>query len=310
MATPQAALAPLTRDAIFLTAVLTGEPGADDMVKRVLGGLSDLVNAVDSRGGISGGNLSCVAGISFSGWHRLFGLPRPAKLHPFRELHGEKHVALATAGDLLFHIRSDRMDLCFELAMNLVHRLGSAVEIIDETHGFFYFEDRDLIGFVDGTENPKGDEAAEAVIIGDEEPDFTGGSYVHVQKYQHDMVGWNALKTEQQELIIGREKLSNIELDDDTKPSWAHNALTNIEEDGVEQAIVRHNMPYGSVAKGELGTYFIGYARNPDITERMLRNMFLGDPPGNYDHLLDYSHPVTGAMFFAPSLDFLDALSS
>ena len=308
MATPQAVTAPLTRDAIFITAVITDHPDAEQTVREICGGLLDLVHAIDSRGGMSGGGLTCVTGFSFSGWHRLFGLPRPAELHPFRELHGERHSAPATAADLLFHIRGDRMDLCFELAMHLIRRLGTAVSVVDETHGFFYFEDRDLIGFVDGTENPKGSDAGLATIVGQEDPAFAGGSYVHVQKYRHNMDAWDALATEAQEQIIGREKFSNIELDDEAKPSWAHNVLTNIVEDGEELAIVRHNMPYGSVANRELGTYFIGYARSPRVTELMLKNMFIGDPPGNYDHLLDYSTAVTGALFFTPSQDYLDGL--
>jgi porphyrinogen peroxidase len=295
--TPQAVVAPMTRDAIFLTAVLSDVVGA-----------ADLVNALNSRVGFAGGDLSCVTGFSFSGWHKLFGQSRPAELHPFRELHGT-HVARATDADLLFHIRSDRMDLCFELAMQIMKRLDGCVTIVDETHGFFYFEDRDLIGFVDGTENPKGDEAVAATIVGAEDPDFAGGSYVHVQKYRHHMDRWNTVAVEEQERIIGREKLSNIELDDDHKPAYAHNALTNLtDDDGNELKIVRHNMPYGSVAQYHLGTYFIGYCRTPSITEKMLFNMFIGDPPGNYDHLLDYSEALTGALFFAPSQDFLDNL--
>ena len=308
MATAQAVLAPLTRDAIFLTVALNGTADAPDTVRRVCGGVGDLVNAISSRAGSAGGDMSCVVGFSFSGWQALFGLPRPAQLHPFRALHGGRHVAPATDADLLLHIRSNRMDLCFELAVQLVRRLGSAVRIVDETHGFLYFEDRDLIGFVDGTENPKGDDARAAAIVGDEDAAYAGGSYVHVQKYRHDLDAWNAVPVEEQERIIGREKLSNIELDDGAKPSWAHNALTDIEADGEEFTIVRHNMPYGSAGSGELGTYFIGYARSPGVTERMLRNMFLGDPPGNYDHLLDYSRPLTGVLFFAPSADFLDSL--
>src|SRR6202040_1137082 len=144
------------------------------------------------------------------------------------------------------------------------------------------------IGFVDGTENPTDQAAADATLIGDEDPGFAGGSYVIVQKYVHDMATWNGLSTEAQEHIIGRTKLSDIELDDAVKPTSAHNALTTIEEDGKEMKILRDNMPFGSAAQGEFGTYFIGYARSPRTIEQMLVNMFVGRPVGNYDRLLDF----------------------
>jgi putative iron-dependent peroxidase len=188
-------------------------------------------------------------------------------------------------------------------------RLGDAVTVVDEVHGFRYFDDRDVIGFVDGTENPVGRPAFDAAIIGGEDPAFAGGSYVIVQKYLHDMDAWNALTTEAQEKIIGRTKLADIELDDATKPTFAHNALTTITENGREVKILRDNMPFGSVGNGEYGTYFIGYARSPAPTEQMLLNMFVGRPEGNYDRLLNVSRTVTGNLFFVPSVPVLESLA-
>jgi putative iron-dependent peroxidase len=166
-----------------------------------------------------------------------------------------------------------------------------------------------LIGFVDGTENPTDQAAVDAAIIGEEDVAFAGGSYVIVQKYLHDLTRWNELPIEEQERIIGRTKLSDIELDDAVKPSSAHNALTTIIEDGEQLEIVRDNMPFGDVGKGEFGTYFIGYARSPKRIEQMLENMFVGLPPGNYDRLLDVSRAVTGSLFFVPTASFLDDVS-
>ena len=140
-------------------------------------------------------------------------------------------------------------------------------------------------------------------------PTFAGGSYVIVQKYLHDLGAWNALSTEAQERIIGRTKLSDIELDDSVKPSSAHNALTTIVEDGKEIKILRDNMPFGRPRHGEFGTYFIGYSRSPRTIEQMLENMFIGRPPGNYDRLLDFSRAVTGNLFFVPSATFLENVS-
>jgi len=209
----------------------------------------------------------------------------------------------------LFHIRAKRMDLCFEMATQIMAALGEAVTAVEEVHGFRYFDDRDLLGFVDGTENPTAQAAVDAAYIGEEDPAFAGGSYVITQKYLHDMAGWNALSTEVQERIIGRTKLNDIELDDATKPPYAHNALTIIEEGGKEIKIVRDNMPFGRVGDKEFGTYFIGYSRSPRTIEQMLENMFVGRPPGNYDRLLDFSVAKTGTLFFVPSATFLDSVT-
>jgi putative iron-dependent peroxidase len=199
------------------------------------------------------------------------------------------------------------MDLCFELATQIMEGFAGAALPVDEVHGFRYFDARDLLGFVDGTENPSGDAAIEAALIGEEDVAFAGGSYVIVQKYLHDLGGWNALTTEAQELIIGRKKLSDVELGDATKPTFAHSALTTIVDDGKEIKILRDNMPFGKASHGEFGTYFIGYSRSPLTIERMLENMFVGRPPGNYDRLLDFSRAVTGNLFFVPSATFLES---
>jgi putative iron-dependent peroxidase len=207
---------------------------------------------------------------------------------------------------MLWHIRAQRMDLCFELATQIMAQLGPAVSPVDEVHGFRYFDSRDLIGFVDGTENPKGQDAVDATLITDEDPAFAAGSYVIVQKYLHDLAGWNVLPTEKQEKIVGRTKLNDVELDDKVKPTYAHNALTKIVEDGKEIKILRDNMPFGHAGQKEFGTYFIGYSRSPRTIEKMLENMFVGKPPGNYDRLLDFSRAVTGNLFFVPSATFLE----
>src|SRR5271167_772648 len=300
----QAVAAPLTRAAIFLVAKLNSGSENRATLRSFCGDLAALVRAVEFRD--LEGSLSCVVGVGSDAWDRLFGQPRPAELHVFREIRAGARHAVSTPGDLLFHIRAKRMDLCFELAMRIMARLGDAVSPVDEVHGFRYFDDRDLMGFVDGTENPRGQAVIDAVLVGEEDAAFAGGSYVIVQKYLHDLDGWNALSTEAQERIIGRTKLSDIELDDSIKPTSAHNALTTIVEDGKEIKILRDNMPFGRPALGEFGTYFIGYSRSPSTIEQMLENMFIGRPPGNYDRLLDFSTAVTGSLFFVPSVTFLE----
>jgi porphyrinogen peroxidase len=302
-AVAQPVVTPLTPSAVIL--VLTIDEGGESTVQDLLADLSGLARTVSFRA-LEGG-LAVVAGIGSVAWDRLFSGPRPAELHPFRALQGDPHTAVATPGDLLFHIRSATMGLCWELASLVVGRLAGAATVIDEVHGFRYFDERDLLGFVDGTENPTGSAADAAATIGAEDSAFAGGSYVIVQKYLHDMSAWEALRVEEQERVIGRAKLSNVEMDDDVKPSNSHVALnTIIEPDGTQRQILRENMPFGSLSAGEFGTYFIGYAATPSVTELMLERMFLGDPPGNYDRILDFSTAVTGSLFFVPTADFLD----
>jgi putative iron-dependent peroxidase len=307
LAEAQPVAAPLTRAAIFL--VVTVNQGVDHSatIRSLCGDLNGLLRAVDFRD-LEGG-LSCVMGFGSDVWDRLFGTPRPAELHNFREIRAGDRQAVSTPGDLLFHIRARRMDLCFELAAQIMARIGDAVRTVDEVHGFRYFDDRDLLGFVDGTENPRGSAALEAVLIGEEDGAFAGGSYAIVQKYLHNLEGWNALPTEAQERIIGRKKLSDVELDDSVKPTSAHSALTTIVQDGKEIKILRDNMPFGRVGQEEFGTYFIGYSRSPRTIELMLENMFIGRPPGNYDRLLDFSRAVTGNLFFVPSATFLETVT-
>ena len=300
----QPVLAPLTRAAIFLVVTVKPEAESYATLRSFCGDLSGLIRAVEFRD--IDAALTCIAAFGSDAWDRLFGSPRPAELHPFREFHAGNRHAPATPGDVLFHIRAQRMDICFELATQIMDRIGDTVSVADEVQGFRYFEDRDLIGFVDGTENPRGALALESALVDEEDAAFAGGSYVLVQKYLHDMKAWNALSTEAQEGIIGRRKLSDIELEDGVKPTSAHSALTVIEENGKEVKILRDNMPFGQPGRGEFGTYFIGYCRTPRITEQMLENMVVGRPPGNYDRLLDFSRAVTGGLFFAPSVTFLE----
>jgi putative iron-dependent peroxidase len=300
---PQAILSPISEAAIFLT--LTVDPGAEDAVRAVLSDVSGLKRSVGFR--IPEADLSCVVGVGTAVWDRLFGHPRPAELHPFREVDGARHSAPATPGDLFFHLRAHRLDMCFELAQLLTERLNPHARVVDEVHGFRSFDERDLLGFVDGTENPDGAAAQAAVLIGEEDPEFAGGSYVVAQKYLHDLGTWNALTVEEQERAIGRTKLNDVELADELKPANSHVALTTIvDDDGVEHQIMRFNMPFGRVGAGEFGTYFIGYARTPEVIEAMLENMFVGRPPGNSDRILDFSTAVTGNLFFVPTVDLLD----
>jgi putative iron-dependent peroxidase len=271
--------APLSRASIFLTLTLNPAPTTRQILRNFCADLSGIIRAVEFRN--MDAQLSCITSFGSAAWDQLFGAPRPAELHPFREFHSAPRHAISTPADILFHIRARYMDMCFELATQIMARISTAVSPADEVHGFRNFDDRDLLGFVDGTENPRGQTIAQAVLVGDEDPAFQGGSYVMVQKYLHDLDAWNVLPTEAQERIISRKKLSDIELDDAVKPTSAHSALTTIVNDGQEMKILRDNMPFGRASHAEFGTYFIGYSRSPQTLEQMLENMFVGRPPLN-----------------------------
>ena len=288
--------------------VLTVPAGSETEIGALLADVGGIKRSVGFR--IPEAELSCVVGIGADLWDRLTAGPRPAGLHRLRELAGSRHRAVSTPGDLLFHVRAHRFDLCFELAQRLTGRLRDYAEVVDEVHGFRSFDERDVLGFVDGTENPEGAAAGEAVLIGDEDAEFAGGSYVVVQKYVHDLQAWDALSTEEQELIIGRTKLTDIELPDEAKPPNSHLKLNVIiGPNGEERQIMRFNMPFGRVGAPEFGTYYIAYARSSELIEQMLSNMFIGDPPGNTDRILDFSTALTGGLFFAPSVQLLESLT-
>ncbi|MCT1367833.1 Dyp-type peroxidase [uncultured Kocuria sp.] len=295
------------KSSIFLT--LTIRPGSESSVLGLLPAVSGLTRSVGFRH--PDAELLNVVGIGSEAWDRLLpNAHRPQHLHPFRELTGHPHHAPSTPGDLLFHIRGRTPDMCFELARVLMEKFGPYTSVEDEVHAFKYFDERDLLGFVDGTENPENDEAYDAVLI-DDDPKFDGGSYVHVQKYVHDLAAWDSITVEEQERVIGRTKSDDLEFPDDEKPSNSHLALNDVSDDeGNDLDILRYNMAFGDFSSGDMGTYFIGYAKDPGVTEQMLENMFLGDPPGNYDRILDFSTAQTGALFFVPSIDLLDEIDA
>ncbi|WP_082498592.1 Dyp-type peroxidase [Plantibacter sp. Leaf314] len=303
---PQAVDAPLSGTAVFLVLTVSDAAGAMDTVRSTLASVADVLKNVAFRD--LDAALSCTVGIGARVWGGLTRGPLPSELHVFPTVVGDRHTAPSTPGDVLLHIRAARRDLCFEFERQLLDLLGDAVEVVDETVGFRSFDVRDLLGFVDGTANPVGQALPDATLVGDEDPAFAGGSYVVVQKYTHPLDRWRALTTEQQEAIIGRTKAENIELDDAETGQKSHKTLSTIVVDGAEHDILRDNMPFGSPAHGEFGTYFIGYARRLWVIERMLQRMFVGDPPGLHDRLLDFSTAQTGSVFFAPSAAFLEAM--
>ena len=286
---------------MFLTALLAEGESAAARVRAVAADLPALTAATAARLG----EASLVSSIAFgaAAWPRLFGGAMPAGLAQFEPLSDGPRRAPSTPADLFLHIHSSRHDANFLLAREVMKRLGSAVRLVEEVHGFRYLDGRDLTGFVDGTENAKGEERAGVALVGDEDPAFAGGSHVSLQRYVHDLGRWEDLALAEQEGAIGRTKDGDAELDDALKPPSAHIARVVIEEEGGELEILRHGLPYGTTT--EHGLYFVAYCRSPAPFRKMLERMVRRDGEGHADRLLDFVTPVTGAAFFAPSADFL-----
>ena len=295
-------------NALFIVLSLNAGTEAENELKDFAAGFSALTRSLTNR--FPNSQFNATMGFGSEAWDRLFPNERkPKELSPFQAIKGPKYTAVSTPGDVFFHIRADKPAMCYEMADLINLQLKDITQPIDAVQGFRYFDGRSIIGFVDGTENPEPEIAAEYALVGDEDPEFIGGSYAFIQKYSHNMDKWRGLSTEEQEKVIGRKKFNDLELSDEEKPATAHNAVSKAHDaDGNEVKIMRANMPFANPAKNEYGTFFIGYARSFSITQQMLTHMFQGDADGNLDSLLDYSTAETGCLFFVPTVDFLDDL--
>lgn len=293
-------LGPPAPSALFL--VLTGRPGSEPVVRSLIHDMSAIVRAVSFS---VPHNLSVVMGIGADLWDRMYDAPKPPGLHAFAEIVGPTRTAVSTPGDLLFHLRSDQFDAPFTLASRINDRLRGHADIVDEVHGWKFYDERDLLGFIDGSANPVDRMGEDTVFVEDPDPLYHWSSYVVVQKYLHDLDAWSKLTVEQQERVIDRTKLTDIEFPDDVKAPNSHVAVNEIySPEGRPRRIVRDNRPFGALGDEEFGTYFIGYSKDPSIQEEMLRRMYLGVPDGGPDMILDYSIPKTGGLFFVPTIDW------
>jgi putative iron-dependent peroxidase len=292
--------------AIFMVWNFKKDLDVKNAFERICKLIINLNNSAESRFPDSG--ASCVMGIGYNAWHKLhLPVPIPKELENFVPILGVRHIAVSSNGDLHFHIRGNDSSVCYDMAHEVSNVLETVAICVEEIHGFRYWDSRSILGFVDGTENPHGGERAFFGLVGDEDPAYKGGSYLFVQKYIHDLNAFEKLSTTEQEKVIGRYKSNDIEMPDDIKPSNSHIALSNV---GDEFKIIRDNMPFGNISANEMGTYFIAYASTFNTVKKMLNNMFIGSPKGNYDRLLDFSTPKTGTLFFVPTLDMLDDFSS
>ncbi|EKZ9180696.1 Dyp-type peroxidase [Vibrio vulnificus] len=245
--------------------------------------------------------LTLSIAFSKSFWQQL-DMAMPAELIDFPVLGEGEIVAPSTDVDVLLHCHSQRHDLHFYLLRKVLSEVAEDVTIVDETYGYRYLDSRDMTMFVDGTENPKAEKRAEVALIPDGE--FAGGSYVMVQRFEHNLPAWNRLNVSAQEKVIGRTKPDSIELDD--VPAASHVGRVDIKEEGKGLKIVRHSLPYGSVT-GAHGLLFIAYCHTLHNFKAMLESMY-GVTDGKTDQLLRFTKAVTGAYFFAPSKEMLASI--
>ena len=183
-----------------------------DTFSKVCGLVGNLNNSVADR--FPEARASVTIGISHRAWLTL-GLPQllPKELKDFQPIKGSKYTAVATEGDLHFHIRAHNPSLAYDMAAAISDVLQPIADCIVNVQGFRYWDGRAIIGFVDGTENPRGEEREQFAVVGDEDPNYQGGSYLFVQKYVHDMNAWRSLPVSEQEKVIGRSKEMDIEVD-------------------------------------------------------------------------------------------------
>lgn len=250
-------------------------------------------------------NLIGVVAIGEAYWDEFYPKARPALLSPFPAMHSGDRVAPINSYDIYVEIRSDRADVNHIVSTKVCQMLGDSVELIEQVQAFRFLDGRDLTGFVDGTENPQGLRRRDVALVKDQEDQmFAAGSYLHTQRYQHNLSLWDSLAEHEQEDVYGRTKLDNVEYESADKALTAHTKRTSLkDEEGKSIEIVRQSMPYGDMKRK--GLFFVSYCHSPKPFETMLNSMIHGDGHGNSDHLLKYTQAETGSAFFAPSLTFL-----
>ncbi len=299
-------IAEANSDAVFITYNLSVEADLPRL-KQLLGQVPVLAKAMAGAASLSGAEaeLHVTVAIGEQVWAQFDGAQRPAGLLPFPQQQRDHLSAPATPADLLLHIRSNRHDINHEMAARLHALLADHLVLVEQVHGFRYLDSRDMTGFVDGTENPQGDDRAKVAVIAD--GTFAGGSYIHLQRYEHDLQRWNELAVKQQEDIIGRTKTDNVEYAGADKASFAHTKRTSLKDaQGQSVEILRHSMPYGDLTRR--GLLFASFGASAVPFTQMLESMFHGDgQDGAYDKLLDYTAAVTGQSFFAPGLAMLES---
>lgn len=277
----------------------------DDHLRQALARLPAMFGSYAND--FSEANLTAVIAIGANYWDDFYPQARPKELRPFKEMKCEDRVAPAQSYDLYIEIRGDRADVNHIVSSKVSELLGDSVELVEQVRAFRYLDGRDLTGFVDGTENPKGPHRRQIALLSEEQDQaFAGGSYLHIQRYRHNLNLWNTLAVKNQEDVFARTKIDNVEYQTEDKPITAHIKRANIkDEQGKSIEIVRQSMPYGDMKTQ--GLFFVSYCQSPTPFEQMLESMIFGEN-GHFDHMLKYTQAETGAAFFVPSLNLLESL--
>ncbi|SES66584.1 Dyp-type peroxidase [Thalassotalea agarivorans] len=278
----------------------------DDEVRAIVASLPEVFDRFGDR--FSESNVNCVVAIGASYWDDFFPQARPKGLAPFLGMENEDRIAPAVGYDIYVEVRSDRFDVNHIIASKVCEMFGDSVELVEQTRAFRFLDGRDLTGFVDGTENPQGRHRREVALVkADYDEQFQGGSYLHIQRYRHNLALWGTLKQKQQEDIFARTKMANVEYKSEEKPPTAHIKRVNLkDENGDSIEILRQSMPYGDMKTQ--GLFFVSYCREPEPFMQMLKAMIYADGHGHFDHMLKYTQAETGAAFFAPSRTLLASL--
>ncbi len=253
------------------------------------------------------GGVNLVAGFRPELWADVTPHSMPPGLAGFNEaLAGVEGFSMpATQHDLWLWIAAHTYDRVFDVTRDVINALSPLATLVDETEGWTYRENRDLTGFIDGTENPSLANAPEVVLIPDGTPG-AGGSIVLVQKWVHNAPAYEALTVEEQERMMGRTKADSAELPEEVRGPQSHVSRTVIEENGQELPIFRRNTPFGTA--GVHGTMFVGFSADRHRLDRMLQRM-AGTEDGIRDALTRYATPLTGAYYFVPSVQALRAFA-
>jgi putative iron-dependent peroxidase len=261
----------------------------------------DLVTAISSlrepRTTMGGVNL--VAGFRPELWRAAVPDDAPVRLHGFDDDVVGGLTMPATQHDAVLWLSGSAYDVIFETARAAIAEVRALASVAEETSSWPYRHDRDLTGFIDGTENPTLIDAAEIILVPEGRPG-AGGTILLLQKWPHDADMWESLPIGEQERVMGRTKADGVELED--KPSDSHVARTDQDQFGK---IFRRNMPYGTVT--DHGTMFVGFSSEQHVLAKMLESM-AGVGGGERDALTRYTQPVTGAYYFVPSADSLRAV--
>lgn len=277
-------------------------------IRQALSRLPALFDKYADR--FSESNLTGVVAIGANYWDELLPNNRPSLLKPFNAVAVEDRIAPSTNYDLYIEVRSDRADVNHIVAGKVCALLADSVELNEQVRGFRFLDGRDLTGFVDGTENPQGRHRRKVALVNAEDDEnFASGSYLHIQRYRHNLNLWNTLKVKEQEDVFARTKIDNEEYTTENKLPTSHIKRASLKDaSGKTVEIVRQSMPYGDMKLQ--GLFFVSYCHSPLPFENMLKSMIEGDAHGNFDHMLKFTQAETGAAFFAPSLNVLAELAN